>query len=134
MSMYQLDENRINTSQCALLAAKKALEYQKIDGRIGTRTDLGFLPKSGSILMKSSEAAGREYGISHQTVQYGIYVLKKGIPELADMVRDGHLAIYIAAKIARILTPEEQRQVIHFPKKKLSEFINARENMIRRIE
>jgi ParB-like chromosome segregation protein Spo0J len=106
----QRGRRNMNESQRALAAVTlEALYSEHARARMGTRTDLGqnLDPSEAG---RSAEKAARDMGVSHQTVSFAKKVTTKGIPELAELVRSGEIAVSAAAKAAGL--PEEKQQRI----------------------
>jgi N6-adenosine-specific RNA methylase IME4/ParB-like chromosome segregation protein Spo0J len=93
-----LHRRHLNESQRAMIAAKLA------NMRQGERTDLA------QICAKSQDRAAELLNISRRTVQHAAVVRDHAVPELAQKVERGELAVSVAAEAAR-LPPEEQRKI-----------------------
>jgi len=111
--------SRLKTAQKALLAAHDTFNdslMHQAKARMGKKlTDL----KDGRVSYLMAE----KYGLSRQTVQFGRTVLKYGCPELINRVREGHLAISVAAKIAKMPT-ELQIEVLKGSKREITQRLN----------
>jgi DNA-directed RNA polymerase subunit F len=107
----QRSRRNLDESQRAMLAITlEALYAEDAKNRQGTRTDLGKkFDKSEA--GHSAQKAADDMGVSHQTVSFAKKVVKKGIPELAGLVRSGIVAVSAGAK-ATSLSAESQQMVV----------------------
>jgi hypothetical protein len=98
----QRGRRNLNESQRAMLALKlEAIYSEKARENMGTRIDLGQNLGQGEG-GRSAEKAGKDMGVSHQTVTFAKKVVTKGIPALAKMVESGDIAVSAAAKVASL--------------------------------
>ena len=111
MFTNQNSRRNLNPSQLAMLALKlEALYSEQAKERQGIRTDLGQ-EINESERGSSAEKAAKVMGICPQSVAYAKRVDKKGIPELAELVRSGKVAVSAAARVADE-PPEVQKSVV----------------------
>jgi predicted DNA-binding protein (UPF0251 family) len=80
----------LNESQRAMIAAELATMRQ------GARTDLASIEA-----MSQAEAANR-LNVSRSGVQRAALVRDKAIPEIAAAVRQGHMSVSVAARVAEL--------------------------------
>ena len=111
MFTNQNSRRNLNPSQLAMLALNlEALYGEQAKERQGIRTDLGQ-EINESERGSSAEKAAKVMGICPQSVAYAKRVDKKGIPELAGLVRSGKVAVSAAAEVADE-PPEVQKSVV----------------------
>jgi N6-adenosine-specific RNA methylase IME4 len=94
-----LSRRHLTESQRAMVATRIA------DMRQGTRTDLA------SNEAKSQSEAAEELGVSRSSLQRAAKVRKNGVPELAEKVDQGKVAVAPASDLAT-LPQEEQQKII----------------------
>ncbi len=116
----QRARRNLDESQRAMLAVRlEDLYAEEAKNRQGLRTDLD--PNLGrGELGRSAEKAAKDMGVSHQTVSFAKKAIKKGIPELADLVKTGMVAVSAAAKAAA--QPKDvQQKVVEKAKERAKE-------------
>ena len=86
--------------------AKQAKERQK--GGQGGKLLPVSLPEAKS---DARDAAGKAVGVSGSTVDHATAVIKNGVPELADAVDAGDVAVSLAAKVAELPKAEQRKAV-----------------------
>ena len=122
---------QLKVSQKALLAARKAFDPDIIIAaklRKGTRTDLGY--GTDETYIRTAQLAAELFGISRQTVAFGIYVLRYGCQKLIDEVQAGNMAISVAAKIAK-MDISHQYKLIGMPKKDRTAYLKMNDDHIK---
>lgn len=116
----QRGRRNLNESQRALLAVVlKEIYSEQAKERQGTRTDLDRSinkDEAGS----SAKKAGKDMGVSHQSVSSAVKLTRNGIPELKELVESGNVAVSAAVKAVG-LTEELQLEVV----KRAEEVINS---------
>ena len=91
----------------ARVYAKQAKERQKLSKGRGEKGPVN-LPDLKS---DARDAAGKAVGISGSTVDHATAVIKNGVPELADAVDAGDVAVSLAAKVAELPKAEQRKAV-----------------------
>lgn len=97
---HQLARRNLKPSQRAHLAA---LMPARLLGRPAK-------PKTPSIEGVSAEEAASTHGVGHASVERARKVLREGVPELSDAVRDGTIAVSMAEKCLA-LDEDTQREI-----------------------
>ena len=87
--------------------AKQAKERQRLSKGRGKKGPVN-LPDLKS---DARDAAGKAVGISGSTVDHATAVIKNGVPELADAVDAGDVAVSLAAKVAELPKAEQRKAV-----------------------
>ena len=106
-----LKRRHLDTSQRALIAAGLVpLFAEEAKARQGARTDISAGLR-GSDFGKATEKAAERMSVSPRSVESASKVLRDGIPELAEAVKSGQMAVSAAAEIAA-RPAEEQRGAI----------------------
>lgn len=96
-----LRRRQLNESQRGMAAADVA------NMRQGARTDLGLPANLPEV---SQAAAAKMFSVSERTVRDSVAVKSNAAPELDKAVRQGHIAVSVAAKAAD-LPAEDQREI-----------------------
>lgn len=110
---------RLKTAQKALLAAYDTFNDSLVNqakARMGKKLTV---LEDGRVSYLMAE----KYGLSRQTVNFGRTVIKYGCPELVNRVREGHLAISVAAKIAK-MPFDLQIGILSMNKKEITKRLN----------
>jgi len=102
-----LTRRHLDASQRGMVAAKIA------NMRQGARTDL---QPSANLPEVSQSQAAFMLNVSERTIRSAREVIDEGIPELAEKVERGEVAVSAAAEVARIPKPEQQEIVKAGPK------------------
>ncbi len=98
----------MNVSSCTIQKAAKVRRGNPTGAnQHGGNTAPAVFPES-----KTIEQAAKDFGISADTVQRACTVAEHGVPELIEAVKNGSVAVKVAAGIAKKLTPEQQQQVV----------------------
>lgn len=98
-------------------AKERMHEGQKSGGRGHKKNLVENLPPSlakangRTVAGKARDLAGEAVGVSGKTIEYGVTVLSKGVPELIAAVDADEIAISTAARAAS-LPPEEQKDLV----------------------
>ncbi|MEX2307292.1 MAG: ParB N-terminal domain-containing protein [Pirellulales bacterium] len=113
-----LHRRHLNESQRAMVAAKLADAYaeqarQRSNANLRRghkRPDRANLRNRRSTVQngKTSAVAGTTLAVGSRSIEYAQTVLRRGSPELVELVERGELSVSRAAKIAREVTPAEQ--------------------------
>ena len=106
-----LARRHLSESQRAMVAAELAkMEHggsRKTDQAANLRLDIGAdVPQPVSV-----EQAAEMLNVSTRSVETAKKVIRDGVPELADAVRSGEIAVSAAAEIAR--QPAEEQKALH---------------------
>jgi N6-adenosine-specific RNA methylase IME4/ParB-like chromosome segregation protein Spo0J len=106
-----LHRRHLNESQRAMVAAEiEAYLAEQAKKRQGTRTDLGaILPPSEK--GKARDKAAELVRVSGRSVSDAKKVRAEGSPELGEAVRQGKIAVSVAAKLTDA-PPETQRAIV----------------------
>lgn len=112
-----LHRRHLTVSQAAMCAARARKMYDdagKKRQREHGGTAPGKVKKNTSGKFTGSDArdqAGKAFGVSGRTVDYGTRVLNKGVPELIAAVNTDRIAVSTAAKVAA-KPPKQQREFL----------------------
>jgi len=87
--------------------AKQAKERQDELGKTHGNDPSGKFTGRGD----ARDAAGKAVGVSGSTVDHATAVIKNGVPELADAVDAGDVAVSLAAKVAELPKAEQRKAV-----------------------
>jgi hypothetical protein len=121
--VMSLNHHRRHDSKGELgLAAARAKEYYEKEAK--ERQSIRKGEQAGSSVEnlpqldtgKARDKAGEAFGVSGKTVDHGVAVLTKGVPELEDAIVGNKVSISKAAAIAQE-TPEKQKEILEDPKK-----------------
>lgn len=113
-----LHRRHLTPSQAAMCAARAMELYeQQAKERQGKRNDLkDNIQVNFPECQQARDAAGKAFGVSGKSVDFGKKVLVKGIPELAKAVDEGRMAVSTAAVLASE-SEEVQRAEVSNPKR-----------------
>lgn len=97
-----LHRRHLTPSQASMCAARaRELYEQQAKERQGKRNDLKpNLPENLPEGRDARDAAGKAFGVSGKSVDFAKKVIDKGIPELAQAVDEGRMAVSTAAVLA----------------------------------
>lgn len=85
----------------------------------------GFLPDELAPASVSTEQAAEMLNVSTRSVETAKKVIRDGVPELADAVKAGEIAVSAAAEIAKA-PAEEQAAIVGLPADQRVEVLKAK--------
>ena len=103
--------NLADIDRIALVARREHLLRERAAARQATRSQLPQNSAEADQPVETRKVAAKAAGVSHDTYAKGKKVIERGVPELAQAVRDGDASIHAAAQVAD-LSPNEQREAV----------------------
>jgi hypothetical protein len=108
------DRRHLNKSQMAMIAQAMTEYYKREAKERQKRKPVKSVPEIFPEQIGKGEArdkAGEACGVSGKLVDAARKVVKEGVPELADAVRDGKIAVSAAAKVADLPKTQQRKAV-----------------------
>jgi ParB-like chromosome segregation protein Spo0J len=114
-----LHRRHLTPSQRAMIAtdlekfyAKAAKERQRLSEGPGKK-GLAPVPNLNEIKVHAAEQAGKAVGVGARSVTAAKTVINRGCDELQTAVRDGRVAVKVAEKFARAISPAVQSALVY---------------------